>query len=136
MPPRDAVDTLLFGANPVLSTQFVRVAGGLFFLAVIASLPVHALDSISVTGQTVTAVVALAMLSAAAVAAYVNGGLLIAIALTAGISLGFYAPAILFDLAAPGGATLWVLVAGSFSAIAAGVVGFLIGAGLRRATEK
>lgn len=132
MPSRDAVDTLLFGEQPALSAQFVRVAGGLFVLALFAHLPVRYLDGLSMSDPTVTAAVSLAMLVAAAVAAYVNSGLLISIALSAGVGVGFYAPAILFELRNPGEATLWILAVGSLSSVAVGVVGFAVGSGVRR----
>lgn len=135
MPPRDAVDTLLFGETPALSAQFVRVAGALFVLSLFAHLPVRYLDGVSMSDPTVTAVLVLAMLVAAAIAAYVNQGALISIALAAGIGVGFYAPAILFELQEPGEATLWVLAVGSFSSVAVGAVGFAVGTGLRRVTD-
>lgn len=132
MPSRDAVDTLLFGEKPALSTQFLRVAGGLFVLALVAHLPVRYLDGVSMSDPAVTAVLAVVMLAVAAVAAYVNIGVLVSISLSAGVGVGFYAPAILFELQNPGEATLWILAAGSFSSVVAGVVGFVVGEGLDR----
>ncbi|QKY19769.1 hypothetical protein B4589_005005 [Halolamina sp. CBA1230] len=133
MPPRDAVDTLLFGEEPALSAQLVRVAGGLFFVALFAHLPVRYLGSTSDT--VVVGAVAVAMFAVAAGAAYVNDGLLVSIALAAGIGVGFYAPAILFELRDPGNATLWILAVGSFSSLVAGVLGFAVGGGARRLRE-
>lgn len=135
MPSRDAVDTLLFGEQPALSAQFVRVAGVLFVLALFAHLPVRYLDGLTMSDGVVTGAVAVAMLVVAAVAAYVNSGVLVSIALAAGIGVGFYAPAILFELRNPGEATLWVLAVGSFSSVAVGVAGFAVGAGGRRLLE-
>ena len=135
MPPRDAVDTLLFGENAVLSTQLVRVAAGLFFVALFAHLPVRYLGGLTMSDSAVVGVVAVAMLAVAAGAAYVNDGLFVSIALASGIGVGFYAPAILFELRNPGEATLWVLAVGSFSSVALGAVGFAIGAGGRRVLE-
>ncbi|NHX35920.1 MULTISPECIES: hypothetical protein [Halolamina] len=136
MPSRDAVDTLLFGEQPALSAQFVRVAAGLFVLALFAHLPVRYLDGISMTDPGVTAVLVVVMLTVAAVAAYVNSGVLVSIALAAGVGVGFYAPAILFELRSPGEATLWILAAGSFSSVVVGVVGFAVGIGLHRVMEE
>lgn len=133
MPPRDAVDTLLFGEKPALSAQLVRVAAGLFFLALFVHLPVRYFGSTSDTA--VVAAVAIAMFAVAAGAAYVNDGLLVSIALAAGIGIGFYAPAILFELRQPGDATLWILAVGSLSSLVAGVIGFAVGGGVRRLRE-
>jgi hypothetical protein len=135
MPPRDAVDTLLFGENAVLSTRLVRAAAGLFFVALFAHLPVRYLDGLTMSDSAVVGIVAVAMLAVAAGAAYVNDGLFVSIALASGIGVGFYAPAILFELRNPGEATLWVLAVGSFSSVALGAVGFAIGAGGRRVLE-
>lgn len=123
---------LLFGRNPALSDQLVRVAGGLFVLSLFAYLPVRAVDAVALDGPLVTAVLMLAMVSAAAVAAHANDGLFPAIAVVAGIGVGFYAPAILFELRDPSDAAVWVLVVGSFTSLVAGVVGFAVGAGLKR----
>jgi len=135
MPSRDAVDTLLFGEQPALSAQFVRVAGVLFFLALFAHLPVRYLDGITTSDGVVIGVVAVAMLVVAAIGAYVNSGLLVSIALAAGVGVGFYAPAIVFELRDPGEATLWILAVGSFSSLAVGVVGFVVGRGVQRFGE-
>ena len=135
MPARDRVDALLFGEQPALSAQLVRVAGALFFVALFAHLPVRYLDGVTVSDDVVIGVVAVAMFVVAAVAAYVNRGLLVSIALAAGIGVGFYAPAIVFELRDPGDATLWVLAVGSFSSVAVGAVGFAVGAGLDRLGE-
>jgi hypothetical protein len=135
MPPRDAVDTLLFGENAVLSTRLVRAAAGLFFVALFAHLPVRYLDGLTMSDSAVVGIVAVAMLAVAAGAAYVNDGLFVSIALASGIGVGFYAPAILFELRNPGEATLWVLVVGSFTSVVLGAVGFAIGAGGRRVLE-
>jgi len=132
MPPRDELDVLLFGRNPVLSSQLARVAGGLFVLSLFAYLPVRYFDVVAPDGALVTAVLGLAMVTAAAVAAYANDGLFPAIAVAAGIGVGFYAPAVLFELRDPSEAAVWVLVVGSFSSLVAGVVGFVVGAGLKR----
>lgn len=132
MPPRDAVDTLLFGENAVLSTQLVRVAAGLFFVALFAHLPVRYLGGLTMSDSAVVGVVAVAMLAVAAGAAYVNDGLFVSIALASGIGVGFYAPAIVFELRNPGEATLWVLAVGSFTSVVLGAVGFAVGAGAKR----
>ena len=132
MPPRDEVDVLLFGRNPALSGQLARVAGGLFVLSLFAYLPVRYLDAVAPDDAIVTAVLGLAMVSAAAVAAYANDGLFPAIAVAAGIGVGFYAPAILFELRDPSEAAVWILVVGSLSSVVAGAVGFAVGAGLKR----
>ncbi|KPN31813.1 hypothetical protein SY89_02566 [Halolamina pelagica] len=135
MPSRDTVDTLLFGEQPALSAQFVRVAGALFFLALFAHLPVRYLGSITTSDGVVIGVVAAVMLVVAAVGAYVNSGVLVSIALAAGVGVGFYAPAIVFELRDPGEATLWILAVGSFSSLAVGVAGFAVGRGVRRFDE-
>jgi len=135
MPSQDAVDTLLFGEQPALSAQFVRVAGVLFFLALFAHLPVRYLDGITTSDGVVIGVVAVAMLVVAAIGAYVNSGLLVSIALAAGVGVGFYAPAIVFELRDPGEATLWILAVGSFSSLAVGAVGFVVGRGVQRFGE-
>ena len=135
MPPRDAVDTLLFGENPVLSTRLVRAAAGLFFVALFAHLPVRYLGGLATSDSVVVAAVAVAMFAVAAVAAYANDGLFVAIALASGIGVGFYAPAILFELRNPGEPTLWVLVVGSFTSVAVGAIGFAAGAGVKRLGE-
>jgi hypothetical protein len=132
MPPRDAVDTLLFGENAVLSTQLVRVAAGLFFVALFAHLPVRYLGGLTMSDSAVVGVVAVAMLAVAAGAAYVNDGLFVSIALASGIGVGFYAPAIVFELRNPGEATLWVLAVGSFTSVVLGAVGFAVGAAAKR----
>ncbi|GAB7093018.1 hypothetical protein JCM30237_01700 [Halolamina litorea] len=132
MPPRDEVDRLLFGRDPVLSTRLLRVAGGLFVLALLAYLPVRYMGTVSLTGPVVTAGLAVAMFGVAAAAAYVNDGLFVSVALSSGVGVGFYAPAIAFELQDPGDAALWVLAAGPFSSLAVGVVGFAAGAGLAR----
>lgn len=132
MEPRDEADVLLFGRNPVLSAQFARLAAGLFVLSLLAYLPVRYIGSISPTDGAVTAVLALAMVTVAAVAAYANDGLLPAVALSAGVGVGFYAPAILFELGNPGEAALWILAGGSFSSLLFGALGFAIGAGAWR----
>lgn len=132
MPPRDTVDTLLFGEKPALSAQLVRVAAGLFFVALFVHLPVRYLGGVTTSDGVVVGAVAVAMFAVAAGAAYVNDGLFVSIALAAGVGVGFYAPAILFELRNPGDAALWILVGGSFSSLAVGVVGFVVGAGVRR----
>lgn len=132
MEPRDRADVVLFGRNPALSAQFARLAGGLFVLSLLAYLPVRYLAGVSPTDGAVTAVLAVAMVTVAAVAAYANDGLLPAVALSAGIGVGFYAPAILFSLRNPGEAALWLLAGGSFSSLLFGVLGFAVGAGVWR----
>ncbi|MBP1987562.1 hypothetical protein [Halolamina salifodinae] len=132
MEPRDEADVLLFGRNPALSAQFARLAGGLFVLSLLAYLPVRYIGSVSPTDGAVTTVLALAMVTVAAVAAYSNDGLLPAVALAAGVGVGFYAPAILFELRNPGEAALWILAGGSLSSLMFGALGFAIGAGAWR----
>lgn len=132
MPPRDAVDALLFGENAVLSTRLVRAAAGLFFLALFAHLPVRYAGSLTMSDSVVVGAVAVAMLAVAAGAAYVNDGLFVSIALASGIGVGFYAPAIVFELRNPGEATLWVLAVGSFTSVVLGTLGFAVGAGAKR----
>lgn len=132
MAPRDATDTLLFGRNLALSARLTALAGALFVLSLFVHLPARYLDAVSLTGPIVTAAVFLTMLLIAAGAAYINDGALISVALSAGVGIGFYAPAVLFHLRSPGESTLWVLVVGSFSSLAMGVVGFAVGAGARR----
>ena len=132
MPPRDAVDALLFGENAVLSTRLVRAAAGLFFVALFAHLPVRYAGGLTMSDSVVVGAVAVAMLAVAAGAAYVNDGLFVSIALASGIGVGFYAPAIVFELRNPGEATLWVLAVGSFTSVVLGALGFAVGAGATR----
>lgn len=132
MGTRDAVDTLLFGRDTLLSAQLVWVAGALFVVSLFAHLPVRYLPFVSLTGPGVTTAVFLAMFLVAAGAAYLNDGLLVSIALASGIGIGFYAPAIVFHLQDPGEVTLWVLAVGTISSVLVGAVGFVVGAGGRR----
>jgi hypothetical protein len=132
MGTRDAVDTLLFGRDTRLSTRMVWVAGALFVLSLFVHLPVRYLSFLSLTGHAVTTALFLSMFLVAAGAAYLNDGLFVAVALAAGIGIGFYAPGILFHLGNPGEVTLWVLAVGTISSVGVGVVGFVVGAGARR----
>lgn len=132
MAHRGTVDVLLFGRDPVRSTRLLFVAAVLFVVSLFAHLPVRYLGPVSVTGPTILALVFTTMFLVAAAGAYVNGGLLVAVALAAGVGIGFYAPVVLFDLANLGDATLWVLAVGNVSAVVTGVLGFAAGAGGHR----
>lgn len=135
MGTRDSVDRLLFGRDMVLSRRFVWLAGALFVGALFAHLPIRYLPGFTLSNMVLLAVICIAMVLVATVAAYLNDGVLVSISLAAGIGLGFYVPAILFDLQALGEVTLWVLAVGTISAVGAGILGFLTGAGLRRLRE-
>ncbi|MEF8800470.1 MAG: hypothetical protein V5A38_06280 [Halolamina sp.] len=132
MGTRDTVDTLLFGRDTRLSTRLVWVAAALFVVSLFVHLPVRYLPVLSLTGYAVTWVLFLSMFLVAAGAAYLNDGLFVAVALAAGIGIGFYAPGIIFHLGDPGEVTLWVLAVGTISSVGIGVVGFFVGAGARR----
>lgn len=132
MDSRDRADRLLFGRNVLLSTKLVQVAGMLFVVSLFVHFVVRSLPMLSLTGPVVTAAVFVSMFLVAAGAAYRNDGALVSVALASGIGIGFYAPAIVFNLANPGEVTLWVLAVGTISSVLTGAVGFAVGAGGRR----
>lgn len=134
MSSRDATDKLLFGSDVLLSTQLIRVAAALFVLSLFAHLPTRFLSGLDPAGPVVMATVLFAMLLVSVGGAYLNDGLLVSVALAGGIGIGFYAPAIAFELGNPGSTTLWVLVVGTVSSVVVGTVGFALGAGLKRLT--
>jgi hypothetical protein len=135
MDTRDRADRLLFGRDVLLSTKLVQLAGVLFVVSLFAHFLVRSLPVVSSTGSMVTAGLFLSMFLVATGAAYRNDGVLVSVALAAGIGLGFYLPAIAFNLADPGEVTLWVLAVGTISSVLVGVVGFVVGAGGRRVIE-
>lgn len=132
MARRDTADVLLFGRDPRRSVRLTAVAAGLFVVSLFAHLPVRYLTPLSLTGPATLGTLFGTMFVAAAANAYVNDGLLVSVALAAGVGLGFYAPAIVFDVGSPGDATLFALAVGTTSAVVAGVLGFAVGAGGRR----
>lgn len=128
-------DALLFGRDPERSTRLLLAAAVLFVVSFLAHLPVRFLDPVSTTGRAAVAAVLGTMFLVALAGAYANDGLLVSVALAAGVGIGFYAPVVLFDLADPGDETLWVLAVGTVSGVVTGVFGFAVGAGSRRLVE-
>jgi hypothetical protein len=135
MGTRDSVDRLLFGRDMMLSKRFVWLSGVLFVASLFAHLPIRYLPGFTLSDTVLLSVIFLAMALVATAAAYLNDGALVSISLAAGIGLGFYGPAILYELQEPGEVTLWVLAVGTISAVGAGILGFVAGAGLRRLRE-
>lgn len=129
---RGTADALLIGRDPVRSTRLLLAAAVLFVVSLFAHLPVRFLGPLSVTGRTTLALLFATMFLVAAVGAYANDGLLVAVALAAGVGIGFYVPILLFDLANFGDATIWVVAVGTASGVVTGVLGFAVGAGGRR----
>ena len=135
MDSRDRADRLLFGRDVLLSTKLVQLAGALFVVSLFVHFVVRSLPVLSLTGQVVTTALFLSMFLVAAGAAYRNDGALVSVALASGIGIGFYAPAIVFNLGNPGEVTLWVLAVGTISSVLVGGVGFVAGAGVRRVLD-
>lgn len=129
---RGSAEALVFGRDPIRSTRLLLVAAVLFVVSVFAHLPVRYWGPLSATGTTMLSLVFATMFLVAAAGAYANDGLLVSVALAAGVGIGFYAPVVLFDLANLGDATLWVLAVGTVSGVVTGVLGFAAGAGGRR----
>lgn len=125
-------DSLLFGRDPRRSTRLLLAAAVLFVGALLVHLLVRGFVSVSVTGTTVFWTVFGCMFLVATAGAYVNDGLLVAVALAAGVGLGFYAPLLAFGLGNVESVTLWVLAVGTVSGVLTGVLGFLAGVGGRR----
>lgn len=132
MDSRDRADRLLFGRDVLLSTKLVQLAGVLFVVSLFVHLAVRSLSALSLTGSPVTGALFISMFAVAAGAAYVNDGALVSVALASGIGIGFYAPAIVFNLGAAGEVTLWVLAVGTISSVLVGAVGFVAGTVGRR----
>lgn len=128
----DTTDSLLFGRDLSLSTRLSALAGVLFAVSLFFHLPVRYLGGLSLTGPGMLAALFGTMFLVAAGCAYLNDGLVVSVAMASGLGIGFYAPAVVFNLGSLGEATLWVLVVGTASSVATGVVGFLAGAGGRR----
>lgn len=125
----DELERLLFGRDPRRSVRLLWVAGGLFLLTALLHAPVlFGGRAPSPFGLMVWSFY-LAVFVPAVVGAYLNGGLLVSVALASGPSLGFYLPLTLLDLASPGETVLWGLVAGVATAVALGTLGFIVGTG-------
>ncbi|MFB6127974.1 MAG: hypothetical protein ABEJ79_11865 [Halolamina sp.] len=127
----DGVDQLLFGRDPGLSTTLVAVAGGAFFLAA----GVRTLSLLSAPTPafgTLWSVVAATMLLLAGASAYLNDGLMISIALAAGVGLGFFTPEIALGPRELEADALRSITSGTLSGVVFGAVGFAVGAVLCR----
>lgn len=132
MSPGGRADDLLFGRDPERSTRLLLTAAALFVVSFLVHLPLRLLAPAAVTGRTTIAAVLGIMFVVALAGAYANDGVLVSVALAAGVGIGFYAPVVLFDLASLRDATLWVLAVGTVTGVVTGVLGFLAGAGGRR----
>ena len=127
----------LFGHDRALSRWYARVAAGIFFLglALYAVLWVLAALAISVDleGSAVLWTLGLVAVGPATLAAYQNDGLVVCWALGAALPAALF----LVPAASPGTASAlpagWGVTNGLGSGLVAGTVGFVLGAGGRRA---
>lgn len=132
----DRTDDLLFGRDPHTSTKLVALAGGLFFVAAGVRLLAALLGTAAPTFDALWTGVGVAMLLLATWGAYLNDGLLLSVALAGGLGLGFFLPGVALDLAHAGEVTLLALTSGTLSGIGLGIVGFVVGAVLRRIRDR
>jgi hypothetical protein len=135
-PLSSRAETLLLGRDPATAVRLSAVAGTLFAVTFVLHLPPRLVGGLSFPfGLLLPLLVAVALL-AAAVGAYLNDGLFVSLALAGGPSFGFYLPLGLFELTYPSATVLTGLTIGAVLAVAVGTVGFLLGAGARRAVER
>ncbi|MFB6154606.1 MAG: hypothetical protein ABEJ22_01845 [Haloferacaceae archaeon] len=136
MPVRDALDPLLFGRDPRRSVRLLSVAGVLFLVTFVLHTPSLLSRSPPFPFGFMLPLLWLASFVPAAAGAYGNDGLFVSVALAAGPSLGFYLPLALFDLAYPSETLLWGLGSGVGYGVVLGVLGFVVGAGVRRLVDR
>jgi hypothetical protein len=135
-PLSSRAEALLLGRDPATAVRLSAVAGTLFVLTFVLHLPPRLVGGLSFPfGLALPLLVAVAFL-AAAVGAYRNDGLFVSLALAGGPSFGFYLPLGLFELTYPSATVLTGLTIGSVLSVGVGTVGFLVGAGGRRAAER
>ena len=133
---RTLTERLFLGGDPRRSVRLLGVAGALFVVTVVVHLPPRFVGPLSVPVGLSLPLLAGAALLVAAVGAYLNDGLLVAVALAGGVSYGFYLPLVLFDLTYPSETVLWALGVGGGFAVAFGAVGFVVGALSRRVVAR
>jgi hypothetical protein len=133
---RTRTERLFLGRDPRRSVRLLGVAGALFVVTVLVHLPPRLVGPLSVPlGLSLPLLVA-AALAVAGGGAYLNDGLLVAVALAGSVSYGFYLPLVVFDLSYPSETVLWALGVGGGFAVAFGTVGFVVGALSRRVVAR
>lgn len=132
MQHRDRTEVALFGRDPARAVRLSVVAAVLFFVGALVHVWVQVLGPVPPTAEPVVTAVFAAMFLVALAGGYLNDGLLVCVALAAGVGLGFYLPAIVFQWGRAGRMTVEALAVGTASGVGLGAVGFLVGGAARR----
>jgi hypothetical protein len=128
---RGDAETLLLGREERLAVRLSAAAGGIFALVAVAHLvAITALGDSVPVGELLPFVGAAAFV-AAGVGAYLNGGVVVSIALAAGPALGFLLPLSIYGVVPPRTPILQALAVGAGLAVALGVAGYLAGVSAR-----
>lgn len=134
--PASGKRALFLGQNRTRTKRYLGVAVSLFMttIGIIGFVSVLSQYNISVrlSGFWLAWTIVLISIGTPAIQAYQNDGLFVSIALGLAIPLAFYLVLTAFNLVYPSEDILWGLGVALLYGVPAGILGFLLGAGLHR----